>query len=60
MNQITKEDIIKKIKNREIKNSRGVFKFLNENDLFDVNNSYGKTRTEKLYNWLYEIKKKEM
>jgi len=58
MKQIVKDEIIKKIKNKEIKQSRSIWKFLSDDMIKEIEKSFGKTKVERLYNWLYEIKER--
>lgn len=50
-----KIELINKIENKEIANSRAIWKFLSEIEIKEISKSFGITKVEKLYNWLYEI-----
>jgi transposase-like protein len=58
MEQVTKDEIIKKIEDKEIKQSRAIWKFLSNDVIAEIKKSFGKTKTERLYNWLYDVEKR--
>jgi hypothetical protein len=54
MDNWTKNTILKKIHNGEVKQSTVIWKKLSTNDLTEIENSPGIKKVEKLYNWLYD------
>ena len=54
-----KQEIIEKINNKEIKTSKAIWKFLTDNDLEEIEKSFGKTKIEKLYNWIFSIQERK-
>lgn len=52
----TKNILVSKIKSKKIITSATIWKLLSKEEITEITQKFGKTRVEKLYNWLYNIK----